>query len=149
MGNETYYIYYQVPIFVVLLSIVWAFIGIRLIVFLRNNVGWKSYRGVSTALILVAGVLCTVYTALLVTNYFLNEGIKRIRETFKPGEPNPGGFPDRDPKLFSDEEVEVIIMLVKMLIKVRFPPKYLKPPLTFVVVDLLESICPGARPLDD
>jgi hypothetical protein len=118
MDNETYYIYYQIPIFVVLLCIVWGFIGIRLLVFLRNNVGWKSFRGVSTGLILVAGGFCTVYTALLVTNYFMNEGIKRIRQKFRPNEPNPGGFPDRDPMFFSDEEVEIIIGLVKKIIKV-------------------------------
>ncbi|KAI5842843.1 hypothetical protein BZA05DRAFT_411626 [Tricharina praecox] len=105
--NDLYYDRVQLPIFLGLICLVWIVVGVRLWVFRKHYCGWRTWRGLSTALTLLSAVMCTIYVAMLAGNYFLNERIIRIRDIISP---NPATYEmDRKPESYSAAEIQTVI----------------------------------------
>jgi hypothetical protein len=108
----------HLPIMTVLLLAVLAIVGIRVNVFRRNFCGWKTYRGVSTALIISAALICFVYVCIITAGWFMNEDVLQVRRREVPNEPHPGRYRYRDPSQYSQEELEMVATKLGRILKV-------------------------------
>jgi hypothetical protein len=116
-SNDIYYDRYQLPIFLSLICILWMVVGVRIWTFRKNYCGWKSWRGASTALTLSSAVVCTIYVAMLIANFFLNNIILHLRDNYSP---NPATYyENRDPSTYSDSEIQTVIRTSVRIYMVR------------------------------
>lgn len=112
--HEIYYNNCQLPIFFFFLVILWTPLILRLRSIQLAD-GWRTWKAASAVLAGLAGLLCIVYVALLVSNYAMNRRIEKIR-----GKLLPGDVISPDPTTYSENQVRAVWDATEALMIVRF-----------------------------